>query len=82
MKMMPHAVGYEYIVLEENGRQLTVSHSAGVRQELPDQLIAASNGKPPCSTKAFVCAVSEIEHPDVNSSGMVADEFPEKHPRE
>jgi len=45
-------------------------------------LIAAHNGKPRWSTKAFVRTVREIEHHDVVSSKIFADEFPEKHPRE
>jgi hypothetical protein len=44
--------------------------------------MAARNRKHPWSAKAFVCTVCEIEHHDVVSSGIVADEFPEKHPRE
>jgi hypothetical protein len=32
--------------------------------------------------KAFVHTVHEIEHHDVVSSGIFANEFPDKHPRE
>jgi len=31
---------------------------------------------------AFVRTVSEMEHHDVVSSGIFADEFPDNHPRE
>jgi len=54
----------------------------GVRRELGNEFVAARNGKPPWSTTAFVRTVREIEHHDVVSSGMFADEFPDKHPRE
>jgi hypothetical protein len=77
-----HAVGCEYIHSGVNGRQLTIYHTAGVCRELRDQFIAARNGKPPWSTKAFVRTVHEIEQHDVVSSGIFADEFPDKHPRE
>jgi len=40
------------------------------------------NGKPPWSTKAFVHTVRGIEHHDVVSSEIFADEFPDKHPGE
>jgi len=33
-------------------------------------------------TKAFVRSVHEIEHDDVVSCGIFADEFPDKSPRE
>jgi hypothetical protein len=45
-------------------------------------LIAARIAKHPWTTKAFVRTVREIEPQDVVSSGMFADEFPDKHPRE
>jgi hypothetical protein len=45
-------------------------------------LIAAGNGKPPWSTEAFVRTVREIKHYDVVSSGICADEFHDKRPRE
>jgi len=44
--------------------------------------MAAHNGKPPWSTKAFARPVREIEHHEVVSSGIFADEFPDKHPHE
>jgi hypothetical protein len=53
---------------------------AGVHRVQRDQFIAAYNEKPPWSTKAFVFTVPNIEHHDVVSSGIVADEFPDKHP--
>jgi len=43
---------------------------------------AACNGKPPCSTKAFLRTVCEVEHHDVISCGMFADEFRDKGPLE
>ena len=49
---------------------------------LCNEFIAARNGKPPWSTQAFVRTVHEIEHHDVVSSGMFADELPDKHPHE
>jgi len=42
----------------------------------------ARNGKPPWSRNAFVRIVREIEHHDVVSSGIVADEFRDKGPLE
>ena len=77
-----HAVGCEYLHTAVSSRQLTIYQIAGVCRELRDQFIAARNGKHPWSTKAFVRTVREIEHHDVVSSGIFADEFPEKHPRE
>jgi len=77
-----HAVGCEYIHMEANGGQLTVSRTAGVRRELRNECITARNGKLPWSKKAFVRTVREIEHHDVVSSGIFADEFPDKHLRE
>jgi len=49
---------------------------------LRNKFIAARNGKPPWSTKAFVRTVREVEHHDVVSSGIFPDEFADKHPRE
>jgi len=54
----------------------------GVRRELSNEFIAARNGKPPWATKAFVRRVREIEHLVVVSSGIFADEIPDKGPRE
>jgi len=59
-----------------------ISHTAGVRWELREQFIAARNGKPPWSTKAFVRTVREIKHHDVVSTGIFADEFGDKNPWE
>jgi len=64
------------------GGQLTIKRTAGVRKELRNEFITARNEKPPWSTKAFVCTVREINHHDVVSSGIFADEFPAKHPGE
>jgi len=49
---------------------------------LRNEFIAAGNGKPPWSTQAFVRTVSKIEHHDVVSSGIFAEEFPDKRPCE
>jgi len=65
-----------------NSCQLTLYHTVWVRQELHDIYIAARNGMPPWSTKAFARTVCEIEHYDDVSSRIFADEFPEKHPQE
>jgi hypothetical protein len=54
----------------------------GVRRELRNEFIAARNGKPPRSTKAFVHTVDEIEHHDFLSSGSFADEFSDQRPHE
>ena len=77
-----HAVGSEYIHMEANSGQLTVSRTAGVRRELHNECIAARNGKPPWSTKVFVRTVCDIEHHDVVISGIFPDESPHKCPRE
>jgi len=55
---------------------------SGVRRELRDQFIAARNGKPPWSSKALIRTVREIEHHDVIITGIFADEFCDKGPRE
>jgi len=47
-----------------------------------DQFLAALDGKPPWSTKAFVRTVCEIEHHNVGNSGILEDEFSDKNPRE
>jgi len=77
-----HSVGCEYILIEGNGGQLTVQSTDCVCTELRNEFIAARNGKPPSSTKAFVRTVREIDHHDVVSSEIFADEFPDKCPRE
>jgi len=68
--------------MEADGVQLTTSCTVGLRRELHNEFIAARNGNPPWSSKALVCTVREMEHHDVVSSGIFADEFPDKHPRE
>jgi len=57
-----------------------MKRTAGDHRELHDQFLAARKGNPQCSTMAFVGAVREIEHPEVISSGIVAEEFPDKYP--
>ena len=82
MNKKQHAVGCENIHTRVNGNQLTVNRTVVVLRELGDQFMAGSDGKHPLSTRVFVCTVREIEHHNVASSGIVADEFPEKHPQE
>jgi len=77
-----HAVGCKYILIVANGGQLTEKQTPGVCRELRNDFIAARNGKPPWSTKAFVCTVREIEHHHVVSSGIFADDIPDKRSRE
>jgi len=74
-----HAVGCECIHIEAIGGEFTVYPTARVRGELHNEFIAAQNGKPPWSTKAFVHKVRKIGHHDDVSSGIFADEFPDKH---
>jgi len=45
-------------------------------------LIAAHNGKPPWSSKAFVLTVCKVEPHDVVSGGIVRDKFRDEHTRE
>jgi len=77
-----HAVGCDYIHIEANSGQLTVSRTTGAHSEVRNEFIAAHNVQPPWSTKAFVRIVRKIEHHNVVSSGIFADEFPDKRPRE
>ena len=77
-----HAIGCESIHICVDDSQLRMGQTAGVYRELRDQCIASRNGKPPWSTKAFVRTVHEIEHHDVISSGIFADEFRYKRPWE
>jgi len=79
---MQHAVGSEYIHIDAIDGQLTVSSPAGVRREPRNEFIAACNRKPPWSTQAFVRTVCEIDYLVVVSSGIFADEFPDKSPSE
>jgi hypothetical protein len=77
-----HAVGCEYINIDVIGGQLPVYRTAGAHRGLCNEFIPARNGKPPRSTKAIVRTVREIEHLDVVSSGIFADEFSDKRPCE
>jgi hypothetical protein len=77
-----HAVGCESIHIEAIGGQCTVKCTAGIRRELRNEFIAACDGKPPWSTKAFVRTVRELEHHNVISCGIFAAEFPDKNHRE
>ena len=67
---------------EVHGRQLMIWHTAGAPRELHDQVRAASDGKPPWPTKAFVRTVRTIKHHEVVSSAISADEFSDKNPGE
>jgi hypothetical protein len=53
-----------------------------VRREICDQCIAADNGKPSWSMKAFIRTVRKIKHHDVVSPGVFAFEFRDKCPQE
>jgi hypothetical protein len=75
-----HAVQCEYIQTMLNARQFTVYHVAGVRHELHDRFVAASNGKPPYLTKGLVCTVHEIEPHDDVSSVIFVYEILDKSP--
>jgi len=77
-----HMIGCEDCGIKVDERQLIIWHAAVECRELRDQFPAARNGEPPWSTKAFVHTVREIEHHDVVSSGMIAEEFSDKNPRE
>jgi len=59
-----------------------IQYPAGVLRELRDQYIAAPDGKPPWSTKAFGRPVRAIEHHDVGGSAIFVDEFSDMNPRE
>jgi hypothetical protein len=48
---------------------------------LRNQLLAAGNEQHSRLTKALVLTVHKIKHRYVVSSGIVADEFHDKHPR-
>jgi len=77
-----HAIGCEYIHIEVNGHQLTVSRTTGIGRELCDQCIAVRNSKPPLSTTAFVRTVCKFKHHDVVSSLIFTDEFRDNHPQQ
>jgi len=63
------------------GGQRLIYCTAGVRRDLHNQFIAARNGKPPFSTKAFVCTVRKINHHDVVSSWIFADKLLDRGPQ-
>jgi len=74
------AVCCECIYSMVNSCRLNLYHTAGVHRELRDQFITANNWKPTWPSKAFLRTVCEIEHHDVVSSGILAHDFPDKHP--
>jgi len=77
-----HAIRCMCSRIEVHGCQLMISHPAGEQGALHDQLIAACNGKPPWLTKAFGRTVCEMEHSDVVSSEIIADQFGDNNPRQ
>ena len=62
--------------------QIAISYTAGVHRELCEQFIAARNGKPPWSTKAFVLTVPQIHHHAVVRSGIFADGLHDEYPQD
>jgi len=80
--MKQHAIGCDWIHIRVDSHWLPIYCTAGVHRELRDQCIAACNGKPPCSTNAFVNTVLEIEHHDMVSCGILVDKFHDKRPPE
>ena len=79
---MQHRITFIHCCIKADCNQQMIQHTAGVPTELRDQLIAACNGKPPWSTKAFAYTVRQITHHDVFSPGMFLDQFRDEHPRE
>jgi len=77
-----HALEGGYIHIVINSHQRNVSCTAGVCRVLHDQFIAACNGKPTWSTKAFVCTVHKMGHHDVVSSEIFLCALPDEHPWE
>jgi hypothetical protein len=77
-----HVLGCECNLIKATGGQWIVECGARVHRVLRNKFIAARNGKPPWLAKALVRTVHEIEHHDIVSSGILADEFPDKHPRQ
>ena len=53
-----------------------------MRRELSNKFIAAPNGKSLWSINAFVRTVRDIEHHDVVRCAILADELPDKRPRQ
>jgi len=81
-KRTQHVIGCKCSRIEVHGRQLMIWHTDGVRRELRDQFIAACYGKPSLSTQAFALAIRKIEHHDVVSTVISANESGDKNPRE
>jgi len=80
--MKQHAVGCDYIHIAVNSDWPTAYRTAAVCREVRELLIAACNGKPPCSITAFVHTDGEIENHDIVSTGIFTDEYSDEHPRE
>jgi hypothetical protein len=80
--MKQHLIGCESIHIGVNDGQQRIECTAVVRSGLRHEFVICCNGKSPWSTKACVRAVRDIEYHDVASSGIVADKFHDKCPRE
>jgi len=80
--MLQPAIRWEYCFIEVDGCQPTIWLTAGLRKELHNQFLAAHNGKPPSSTKAFVCSARETKYRVIGSSGIFPNAFSDKHPWE
>ena len=59
-----------------------IYHTAGVHRAPRDQYLAADDWKSPASTMAFFSTAGEIEHDDVVSAMIFADNFGDMHPLE
>jgi len=77
-----HAIGCEYGHIAETSCQPTITCTVHICREVHDQLIAAHNRYHASSTNIVVCTVCEIKRYDDVSSGIFANEFHEKRPRE
>jgi len=60
----PHVIGCESIDIKADVCPLTIDNTADICRELHEQCIAAWNGKPPQSTKAWIHPGLEVEHQD------------------
>jgi hypothetical protein len=54
----------------------------GFSRELRNECLAARKGIHPWATTAFVRTIRQIEHHDVVSTGIFANDSPDKHPRQ
>jgi len=74
-----HLIGCQYIHIEVDGHQLTISFTACARWELPEQSVCPSFGTLPWLFKVSVCAGCKIEYRDIVSSGILTHEFSDKY---